>query len=296
MKTETAVEFLIQKFDLEMQDTFQLDKINQAKEMEKNQKMDFANWCRIHDNKYPNTVMTIQQLYDLYEKTSELESINSSERKNTLSDYGVAGEDNSVEYANENTSDTESIQWTGDNLEEINEFLKKNNKHFKYLAQRVNDSNLIITKKDTGLDILWIGLNEYLVISNNKIILIPYGEMTNRPKKPQRKPIVQEELAPHNAPEEQNNEPMIQEAKIRLQTALDIFELQEWKMEAFGIRTPKEFEDYKEQRKQLYEKCKTIEQAEREKLIREACNVCKTEFRKFKKTTVEEVVNQVLNK
>lgn len=183
MKRETAVEFLIENFDLEMQDTFHLDKINQAKEMEKNQKMDFANWCRIHDNKYPNTVMTIQQLYDKYEQElgSELESANSSERKNTLSDYGVAGEDNSVEYGNENTSDTESIQWTGDNLEEINEFLKKNNKHFKYLAKRVNDSNLIITKKDTGLDILWIGLNEYLVISNNKIILIPYGEMTNRP-------------------------------------------------------------------------------------------------------------------
>lgn len=42
---------------------------------------------------------------------------------------------------------------------------------------------------------------------------------------------------------------MIQEAKIRLQTALDIFELQEWKMEAFGIRTPKEFADYRKQRK-----------------------------------------------
>lgn len=98
MKTETAVEFLIENFDLEMQDTFQLDKINQAKEIEKNQKMDFANWCRIHDNKYPNTVMTIQQLYDLYEKASELESVNSSERKNTLSDYGVAGEDSSMEY------------------------------------------------------------------------------------------------------------------------------------------------------------------------------------------------------
>lgn len=98
MKTETAVEFLIENFDLEMQDTFQLDKINQAKEIEKNQKMDFANWCRIHDNKYPNTVMTIQQLYDKYEKASELQSANSSERKNTLSDYGVAGEDSSMEY------------------------------------------------------------------------------------------------------------------------------------------------------------------------------------------------------
>ncbi len=40
----------------------------QAKAMEKQQKMDFANWCRIHDNKYPNTVMTIQQLYDKYEQ------------------------------------------------------------------------------------------------------------------------------------------------------------------------------------------------------------------------------------
>lgn len=217
MKRETAVEFLIENFDLEMQDTFHLDKINQAKEMEKNQKMDFANWCRIHDSKYPNTVMTIQQLYDKYEQElgSELESGNSSERKNTLSDYGVAGEDNSMEYANEENS------------------------------------------------------------------------LTNA--------LVQEEQPQPNTPELENN-PEPSTPKVRIQTALDIFELEEWRLEAFGIRTPTEFEEYREQRKQLYDKCRNIERMEQEKLIREACTICTKALMAGDNTTVEEVVNQVLNR
>jgi hypothetical protein len=45
-----------------------VDLIEQAKEMDKNKMMDFANWCRIHDAKYPNQVWTIQQLFEKYEK------------------------------------------------------------------------------------------------------------------------------------------------------------------------------------------------------------------------------------
>lgn len=92
MKRETAVEKLINEISKDrvgqaIIKTF-FKEFEDAKKLEREQKMDFANWCRIHDNKYPNTVMTIQQLYDKYEKElgSELESANSSERKNTLSD------------------------------------------------------------------------------------------------------------------------------------------------------------------------------------------------------------------
>ena len=40
---KTAVEWLVEHFDLEMQDDFYLDKINQAKEMEKEQIIEFTN-------------------------------------------------------------------------------------------------------------------------------------------------------------------------------------------------------------------------------------------------------------
>jgi hypothetical protein len=30
--------------------------------------LEFANWCRIHDGKYPNQVWTIQDLFEKYEK------------------------------------------------------------------------------------------------------------------------------------------------------------------------------------------------------------------------------------
>jgi len=38
----------------------------QAKEMEKEQVCNFANWCRIHENLNKNKVFTIQQLFDKY--------------------------------------------------------------------------------------------------------------------------------------------------------------------------------------------------------------------------------------
>ena len=40
--------------------------IEQAKEMEKQQMMSFANWCRIHDSTHENEIWTIQQLFDKY--------------------------------------------------------------------------------------------------------------------------------------------------------------------------------------------------------------------------------------
>ena len=42
------------------------DILEKYKEEEKKQKMDFANWCRIHDKKYPLQIWTIQQLFDKY--------------------------------------------------------------------------------------------------------------------------------------------------------------------------------------------------------------------------------------
>jgi hypothetical protein len=50
---------------------------NKAKEMEEEQKMDFANWCRIHDNKHPNQVWAIQDLFEKYQiETIKSEIIN----------------------------------------------------------------------------------------------------------------------------------------------------------------------------------------------------------------------------
>jgi hypothetical protein len=40
--------------------------IQQAKEMEKQQMMSFANWCRIHDKTHQNEIWTIWQLFDKY--------------------------------------------------------------------------------------------------------------------------------------------------------------------------------------------------------------------------------------
>jgi hypothetical protein len=49
MKTTelTAVEWLVEEFDLKMQDNFFMTKIQQAKEMEKEQKIEFA--CQVYD-------------------------------------------------------------------------------------------------------------------------------------------------------------------------------------------------------------------------------------------------------
>jgi hypothetical protein len=30
--------------------------------------LEFANWCRVQDNKYPNIVITIQQLFEQFKK------------------------------------------------------------------------------------------------------------------------------------------------------------------------------------------------------------------------------------
>jgi hypothetical protein len=48
---------------------YTLDLVKQAKEKNEEEMMNFANWCRIHDNKYPNQIWSIQQLFDKYRKT-----------------------------------------------------------------------------------------------------------------------------------------------------------------------------------------------------------------------------------
>jgi len=64
---KTAVEWLEGMFNnSEIPNSSMLFK--QAKEMDKEQKMDFANWCRIHENLNKNKVFTIQQLFDKYYK------------------------------------------------------------------------------------------------------------------------------------------------------------------------------------------------------------------------------------
>jgi hypothetical protein len=69
MSKQTATEWLVDEFKaLGIYSSTLKEKCEQAKEMEKEHKIDFANWCRIHDNKYPNEVWTIQQLFDKYIK------------------------------------------------------------------------------------------------------------------------------------------------------------------------------------------------------------------------------------
>jgi hypothetical protein len=71
---KTAVEWLVAHFkklqsEGEKMSWNQIIQITElTKEMEKKQKMDFANWCRIHENLNKNKVFTIQQLFDKYQK------------------------------------------------------------------------------------------------------------------------------------------------------------------------------------------------------------------------------------
>jgi hypothetical protein len=63
----TAIEWLVEQFDLEMQDDFHLTKIEQAKEMEM-QKQDefaigFAEWCGV-----PIVDANVKELLEMYKK------------------------------------------------------------------------------------------------------------------------------------------------------------------------------------------------------------------------------------
>jgi hypothetical protein len=69
MKQQTAVEWLIE--NTAMSNDIWADEINQAKEKSEEEMMNFANWCRIYDNKYPNQIWSIQQLFDKYRKIYE---------------------------------------------------------------------------------------------------------------------------------------------------------------------------------------------------------------------------------
>jgi len=69
-KKVTAVEWLFIQLYLRFEmkgDGREMDKVlEQAKEKNEKEMMNFANWCRIHDNKYPNQAWSIQQLFDKY--------------------------------------------------------------------------------------------------------------------------------------------------------------------------------------------------------------------------------------
>jgi hypothetical protein len=65
-KKQTAVEWLRQEVLKRDMDISIKELYVQAKAMEKNDKMNFANWCRIYDKNHPNEVNTIQQLFTKY--------------------------------------------------------------------------------------------------------------------------------------------------------------------------------------------------------------------------------------
>jgi hypothetical protein len=68
---KTAMQYAFEHQKLWIESGFKLDKWFENYEQihlkrEKEQKMDFANWCRIHENLNKNKVFTIQQLFDKY--------------------------------------------------------------------------------------------------------------------------------------------------------------------------------------------------------------------------------------
>ena len=72
---QTAVEWLIEQVALnEHEEGFFLhtflsnEEISKAKDMQEEQMIDFANWCRIHDSYHKNEVWMIGQLYTKYLK------------------------------------------------------------------------------------------------------------------------------------------------------------------------------------------------------------------------------------
>lgn len=74
MEQQTSVEWLKSKV-LYIVPSSQKDDLlrlfEQAEQIEKEQRLEFANWCRIHDNKYPLHIFTIQQLWDEYQKETQ---------------------------------------------------------------------------------------------------------------------------------------------------------------------------------------------------------------------------------
>jgi hypothetical protein len=73
----TAIEWLVEQFDLEMQDDFHLTKIEQAKEMEKQKQEEFAigfaEWLEINkqDINYSKNHNT-KELLEIYKKEKGL--------------------------------------------------------------------------------------------------------------------------------------------------------------------------------------------------------------------------------
>ncbi len=60
---KTAVEWLINELDLD-NDSYHMKRINQAKEMEKQQIIDFAVWFNNRDNSYKSYTEIVEQYYN----------------------------------------------------------------------------------------------------------------------------------------------------------------------------------------------------------------------------------------
>jgi len=72
---KSAVEYLVEEFDLEMQDTFHLEKINKAKEMENQHNIYLLEWIRenaveVQEGwQYLGKAYTDKQIIEIYNQT-----------------------------------------------------------------------------------------------------------------------------------------------------------------------------------------------------------------------------------
>jgi hypothetical protein len=74
-KQQTAVEWLVEEFDLKMQDNFFMTKIQQAKEMDREQKIDMLHSI-IHDAQMGEDVEDVEAWFKKYENKSNENSNN----------------------------------------------------------------------------------------------------------------------------------------------------------------------------------------------------------------------------
>jgi hypothetical protein len=66
---QTAVEYAVEWLTpfVSVQQKYIDELLKEAKEMEYERMLEFANWCRIYDKSHPNEVNMIQQLYTKFQ-------------------------------------------------------------------------------------------------------------------------------------------------------------------------------------------------------------------------------------